>query len=207
MSNTLRPNGERQEPSWKSSNRRSTSRRRLSNGRHSAGRSAFSSFPTGSFVAVSAMSLLLTFAHLEGGLGGDADSFLFRCGVHDSPQLDGPVLHDHVDHRRELRQCLVYNRDHIRNHHLGGFHSPLRKELLSIAGEFFDLNQETRTLFHGSLAPTSARRGTEVRMRAKHVMLAAVIALPMPTVNGETLGVRPLSQNEAPAQRLCAECH
>src|SRR6516225_32346 len=87
MSNTLRPNGERQEPSWKSSNRRSTSRRRLSNGRHSAGRSAFSSFPTGSFVAVSAMSLLLTFAHLEGDLGGDADSFLFRCGVHDSPQL------------------------------------------------------------------------------------------------------------------------
>src|SRR6516164_2369986 len=64
MSNTLRPNGERQEPSWKSSNRRSTSRRKLSNGRHSAGRSVpLSSFPTGSFVAVSAMSLLLTLVH------------------------------------------------------------------------------------------------------------------------------------------------
>jgi hypothetical protein len=60
----------------------------------------------------------------------------------------------------ELREYLLYNRDHIRNHHLGGFHGPLRKELLSIAGQFFDLNQETRTVFCGSLAPTSTRRGS-----------------------------------------------
>jgi hypothetical protein len=36
----------------------------------------------------------------------------------------------------------------------------LRDQLLSLAGEFFDLNQETGTVFHGSLAPISRMRGS-----------------------------------------------
>src|SRR5512132_394405 len=60
-SNRLRANGERQDPTWKSSNRRSTSRRRLSNGRHSTGRSVpFPSFLTDILVAASAIGFLLT---------------------------------------------------------------------------------------------------------------------------------------------------
>jgi hypothetical protein len=43
----------------------------------------------------------------------------------------------------------------------------LRKELLSIAGEFFDLNQEMRTLFRGSLAQTSARLGQRIGSDAR----------------------------------------
>jgi cytochrome c len=74
-------------------------------------------------------------------------------------------------------------------------------------GEFLDLNQETGTVFRGSLAAISRMRGTEVRMRAKHVMLAAVIALLMPTANGEAQEIGQPSRGLVLAQRLCAECH
>src|SRR6516162_454210 len=48
----------------------------------------------------------------------------------------------------------------------------------------------------------------EVRMRrAKHVMLAAIIALPMPTANGEAQEIGQPSRGLVLAQRLCAECH
>src|SRR5262249_39737206 len=53
-------------------------------------------------------------AHARGDLGGDSDSAPLRCRLHDSPQLDRPVLHDYVDQRRsgpwlgvELREHLV----------------------------------------------------------------------------------------------------
>ena len=44
-------------------------------------------------------------------------------------------------------------------------------------------------------------------MRAKHVMLAAVIALPTPTANGEAQEIGQSSRGLVLAQRLCAECH
>jgi len=44
-------------------------------------------------------------------------------------------------------------------------------------------------------------------MRAKHAMLAAVIALPMPTANGEAQEIGQPSCGFVLAQRLCAECH
>ena len=44
-------------------------------------------------------------------------------------------------------------------------------------------------------------------MRIKHVMLAAVIALPMPTAYGEAQEVGQPSRGLVLAQRLCAECH
>jgi len=44
-------------------------------------------------------------------------------------------------------------------------------------------------------------------LRAKHVMLAAVIALPMPTVHGEVQEIGQPSRGLILAQRLCAECH
>jgi len=43
-------------------------------------------------------------------------------------------------------------------------------------------------------------------MRAKHVMLAAVIALPMPIAN-EAQEIGQPSRGFVLAQRLCAECH
>jgi hypothetical protein len=43
--------------------------------------------------------------------------------------------------------------------------------------------------------------------RAKHVMLAAIIALPMPTANGEAQEIGQPSRGLVLAQRLCAECH
>jgi mono/diheme cytochrome c family protein len=44
-------------------------------------------------------------------------------------------------------------------------------------------------------------------MRAKHAMLAAVIALPMPTANGEAQEIGQPGRGFVLAQRLCAECH
>ena len=44
-------------------------------------------------------------------------------------------------------------------------------------------------------------------MSAKHVMLAAVIALAMPTANGEAQEIGQPSRGLVLAQRLCAECH
>lgn len=44
-------------------------------------------------------------------------------------------------------------------------------------------------------------------MRAKHLMLAAVIALPMPTVHGEAQEIGQPSRGLILAQRLCSECH
>ena len=44
-------------------------------------------------------------------------------------------------------------------------------------------------------------------MRAKHAMLGAVIALPMPTANGEAQEIGQPSRGFVLAQRLCAECH
>jgi mono/diheme cytochrome c family protein len=44
-------------------------------------------------------------------------------------------------------------------------------------------------------------------MRAKHVMLAAVIALPMPIANGEAQEIGQPGRGLVLAQRLCAECH
>ena len=44
-------------------------------------------------------------------------------------------------------------------------------------------------------------------MRAKHLMLAAIIALPMPTAYGEAQEVGQPSRGLVLAQRLCAECH
>ncbi len=44
-------------------------------------------------------------------------------------------------------------------------------------------------------------------MRAKHLMLAAVIALQMPTVHGEAQEIGQPSRGLILAQRLCAECH
>src|SRR6516225_1645389 len=54
------------------------------------------------------------------------------------------------------------HRDHVPNHYVGGFHgtSPLPDQLLSLTGEFFDLNQEMGTVFRGSLAPISTMRGS-----------------------------------------------
>ena len=44
-------------------------------------------------------------------------------------------------------------------------------------------------------------------MRVKHIILAAVIALPMPTAHGEAQEVGQPSRGLVLAQRLCAECH
>ena len=44
-------------------------------------------------------------------------------------------------------------------------------------------------------------------MHAKHLILAAVIALPMPTVHGEAQEIAQPSRGLILAQRLCAECH
>ena len=44
-------------------------------------------------------------------------------------------------------------------------------------------------------------------MRAKHLMLAAVIGLPMSTANGEAQQIGQPSRGLVLAQRLCAECH
>jgi cytochrome c len=44
-------------------------------------------------------------------------------------------------------------------------------------------------------------------MGAKHVMLAAAIALPMPAGHGEAQEIGQLSRGFVLAQRLCAECH
>ena len=44
-------------------------------------------------------------------------------------------------------------------------------------------------------------------MRAKQVMLAAAIALPMPIGHGETQEIGQPSRGFVLAQRLCAECH
>jgi len=44
-------------------------------------------------------------------------------------------------------------------------------------------------------------------MRVKHVMLAAVIGLPMSTANGEAQQIGQPSRGLVLAQRLCAECH
>jgi hypothetical protein len=61
-----------------------------------------------------------------------------------------------------LNAGIGTHRDHVPNHYVGGFHdtSPLRDQLLSLAGEFFDLNQEMGTVFRGSLAPISRMRGS-----------------------------------------------
>jgi mono/diheme cytochrome c family protein len=83
----------------------------------------------------------------------------------------------------------------------------LRDQLLSLAAEFFDLSQEMRTVFRGSLVAISAMRAAEVRMRVKHLMLAAVIGLPMSTANGEAQQIGQPSRGLVLAQRLCAECH
>src|SRR5262249_45583631 len=60
-----------------------------------------------------------------------------------------------------LNAGIGTHRDHVPDHYVRGFHdtSPLRDQLLSRAGEFFDLNQETGTVFRGSLAPISRMRG------------------------------------------------
>ena len=44
-------------------------------------------------------------------------------------------------------------------------------------------------------------------MRVKHLMLAAVIGLPMSTANGEAQQIGQPSRGLVLAQRLCAECH
>ena len=44
-------------------------------------------------------------------------------------------------------------------------------------------------------------------MRVKHVMLAAVIALPIPTGPGEAQEIGQPGRGFVLAQRLCAECH
>ena len=44
-------------------------------------------------------------------------------------------------------------------------------------------------------------------MRAKHLMLAAVTALAMPTGHGEAQEIGQPSRGLILAQRLCAECH
>jgi mono/diheme cytochrome c family protein len=44
-------------------------------------------------------------------------------------------------------------------------------------------------------------------MRARHVMLAATIALPMSTGHGAAQEIGQPSRGLALAQRLCAECH
>ena len=44
-------------------------------------------------------------------------------------------------------------------------------------------------------------------MRVKHVILAAVIGLPMSTANGEAQQIGQPSRGLVLAQRLCAECH
>jgi hypothetical protein len=44
-------------------------------------------------------------------------------------------------------------------------------------------------------------------MRAKHLMLAAVIALAMPAGHGAGQEIGQSSRGLALAQRLCAECH
>ena len=44
-------------------------------------------------------------------------------------------------------------------------------------------------------------------MRAKHVMLAAALALPMPAGHGEAQEIGQPSRGFVLAQRLCAECH
>jgi len=44
-------------------------------------------------------------------------------------------------------------------------------------------------------------------MRARHIVLAAVITLPMPTAYGEAQEVGQRSRGLVLAQRLCAECH
>jgi mono/diheme cytochrome c family protein len=51
------------------------------------------------------------------------------------------------------------------------------------------------------------REAAEIQMRVKHVMLAAAIALPMPTGHGETQEIGQPSRGLVLAQRLCAECH
>src|SRR5262245_65873836 len=101
------------------------------------------------------------------------------------------------------------HRDHVPNHYVGGFHdtSPLHDQLLSRAGEFFDLNQEMGTVFRGSLAPISRMRGTEVRMRSKHLMLAVVIALAMPAGHGAGREIGQPSRGVVVGERLCAEGH
>jgi hypothetical protein len=83
----------------------------------------------------------------------------------------------------------------------------LHDQLLSPTGEFFDLNQETSTLFHGSLAAISTMGAAEVRMRAKRLMLAAVIALPMLAGHGAGQEIGQSGRGLVLAQRLCAECH
>src|SRR6516162_2606078 len=64
--------------------------------------------------------------------------------------------------RDVLNAGIGTHRDHVPNHYVGGFHdtSPLRGQLLSPAGEFFDLNPEMGTVFRGSLAPISRMRGS-----------------------------------------------
>jgi cytochrome c len=47
----------------------------------------------------------------------------------------------------------------------------------------------------------------EVQMRAKHAMLAATIALSMPTGYGEAQEIGQPRRGFALAQRLCSECH
>jgi mono/diheme cytochrome c family protein len=65
-----------------------------------------------------------------------------------------------------------------------------------------------RTVFHGSLARQFRRcEAAEVQMRAKHVMLAAAIALAIPTGPGEAQEIGQPSRGLVLAQRLCAECH
>jgi len=61
-----------------------------------------------------------------------------------------------------LNAGIGTHRDHVPNHYVGGFHgtSPLRDQLLSPTGEFFDLNQETGAVFHASLATVSKIRGS-----------------------------------------------
>jgi hypothetical protein len=52
-------------------------------------------------------------AHAGGDLGSDSDSFLLRCRLHDPPQLDRPVLHDHVDQRWPSPRLGVELRKHL----------------------------------------------------------------------------------------------
>jgi hypothetical protein len=85
----------------------------------------------------------------------DADELAVRPDDRDAADPRGQQNMSDV-----LNAGIGTHRDHVPNHYVGGFHdtSPLRDQLLSPAGEFFDLNQETGTVFRGSLAPISARR-------------------------------------------------
>jgi mono/diheme cytochrome c family protein len=74
---------------------------------------------------------------------------------------------------------------------------------------FFDLDQESSTIFCGSLLLVKRCGAVEVEMRLQHIMLVAAIASLslMPRGQGEAQEIGQPSRGLALAQRLCADCH